>query len=52
MEKTFTKKDKMRDKALTECRKGVTSCETKRGKVKSYGKNIETQYGTKPRAYK
>lgn len=49
--KTFKAKDKMIAQALKDGKKGMTRCETTKGKTKSYG-TVETEYGCKPLPYK
>lgn len=49
--KTFAEKDKMIAQAMRETKKGLTKCQTKRGKTSSYG-TIETEYGDNPVPHK
>ena len=49
--KTFAEKDKMIAKATKEVNKGITRCETTKGKTKSYG-YVQTEYGCKPEPHK
>ena len=49
--KTFKEKDAMIEQAMKETKKGITRCETTKGKTKSYG-TVETEYGCKPRPHK
>jgi len=48
---TFEEKDKLIKEAMKECNKGITRCETTRGKTKSYG-TVTTEYGCKPEPHK
>lgn len=49
--KTFKEKDRMIAAATKEVNKGITRCETTKGKSKDYG-TITTEYGCKPLPYK
>lgn len=51
MEDTFKQKDKMISECMTEVKKGITSCEIKKGVYKDTG-HVETEYGNKPLPYK